>query len=54
MEHRMNADENDPVTHVTDGFVIGVTRARARARDGDTEGTRHMRHTLGLALRCGL
>ena len=28
----MNLNENNAVTHVTDGFVIGVTRACARER----------------------
>lgn len=40
----MNLNEIKAVTHVTDVFVIGVTRARARAPNGDTERTRHMRH----------
>lgn len=44
MEHRMNVNENNPVTHVTGSFGIPVTHARVRARDADNETIRHMRH----------
>lgn len=32
MDHRMNVNENNPVTHVTGSFGIPVTHARACVR----------------------
>ena len=39
----MKPDKPEAVTDVTDPFDINVTRARARV--GDNEGIRHIRHT---------